>query len=208
MSPTVAVRPMHPPAFETILEIEEPPSPLPNQFSNGEYEPISAHPPIIRAPKATASYRPPFPPAAYPMYPGLQTPTVDRRRTESMPMVLNRPRKLSNTSTRSSSSTIRSTESNASSWGSRTSYDSSPESWTPYQRPSTAGSTTSRRKKSLQPDELFGTLPDEVLEVVLECLQDIHLDAKSDSCATCWMRDLCSLSLSSKKWHKVAKVSL
>lgn len=64
------------------------------------------------------------------------------------------------------------------------------------------------RRKSFEPDQLFASLPDEVLEVVLDCLKDVHLDPKSESCATCWMRDLCSLTMSSKKWYKVARFAL
>lgn len=64
------------------------------------------------------------------------------------------------------------------------------------------------QKLSREPNELFGTLPGEVLEVVLEWLKELHLDPKSTSCTTCWTRDLCSLSLASRKWSKVARLSL
>ncbi|KAF1736906.1 hypothetical protein CRV24_002518 [Beauveria bassiana] len=60
-----------------------------------------------------------------------------------------------------------------------------------------------------QPNALFGTLPGEVLQVVLEWLQSVHLDSStSTSCATCWARDLCSLCLASRKWSEVARLAL
>ncbi|KAM3527611.1 hypothetical protein MY4038_006271 [Beauveria bassiana] len=69
-----------------------------------------------------------------------------------------------------------------------------------------------KKKKSPppeQPNALFDTLPGEVLQVVLEWLQSVHLDSStSTSCATCWARDLCSLCLASRKWSEVARLAL
>ncbi|ESZ91183.1 hypothetical protein SBOR_8434 [Sclerotinia borealis F-4128] len=51
-------------------------------------------------------------------------------------------------------------------------------------------------------------LPEEILLVILRELKKSHLNAKSLSCATCWMRDLHSLGLSNKKWWSAARVIL
>jgi hypothetical protein len=59
-----------------------------------------------------------------------------------------------------------------------------------------------------RPDELFGLLPGEVLDLVLRSLKGLHLDKNSDSCATCMMRDLCSAALCSRRWYKHARVVL
>lgn len=58
------------------------------------------------------------------------------------------------------------------------------------------------------PNELFNLLPGEVLDLVLLSLKGLHLDKNSDSCATCWMRDLCSAALCSRRWYKHARVAL
>ncbi|KAL6873120.1 hypothetical protein J3F83DRAFT_732119 [Trichoderma novae-zelandiae] len=59
-----------------------------------------------------------------------------------------------------------------------------------------------------RPNELFGLLPGEVLDLVLRSLKGLHLDKNSDSCATCMMRDLCSAALCSRRWYKHARVVL
>ena len=59
-----------------------------------------------------------------------------------------------------------------------------------------------------RPGEVFGLLPGEVLDLVLQSLRGLHLDKNSDSCATCMMRDLCSAALCSKRWYKHARAAL
>jgi hypothetical protein len=51
-------------------------------------------------------------------------------------------------------------------------------------------------------------LPDEVMARILRELKTLHLGAGAESCATCWMRDLCSLSLVSRKWLGPARTAL
>lgn len=158
-------------------------------------------------------------PSTYPMQPDLQTLASDRHKScEVMPLVLNRPRKISGTARARDSPTSDSSGSPTSSIASSPSYtlSSAPiyDSPTTFgyrqRRPSTAGSQLPlpKTKRGLGPNELFGTLPSEVLEVVLEWLKELHLNEQSNSCATCWMRDLCSLSQSCRKWAKVARFSL
>ncbi|KAK6227210.1 hypothetical protein QIS74_00765 [Colletotrichum tabaci] len=145
----------------------------------------------------------------------LQTAPMDSKAVfEAMPTPLNRPRKLSQASTITVTSVNSAresfeTRSRSSSYSSnRTSIDSRDSSmWRPeymYQRPS---QTTMFRKKA-KPGEIFAKLPGEVLELILDELKKAHLDKGSQSCATCWMRDLCSVSLTARKWCKFARVAL
>ncbi|KAI1762938.1 hypothetical protein GGR53DRAFT_521303 [Hypoxylon sp. FL1150] len=91
---------------------------------------------------------------------------------------------------------------------SRTSYDSwnssprRPENG--WQRPAPIKQYRRRRDKG----ELFKALPDEVLGLILDELRQLHLQPGSTSCATCMMRDLCSVALSSRRLLKVARVAL
>jgi hypothetical protein len=64
------------------------------------------------------------------------------------------------------------------------------------------------KKRGRPPDERFEAMPGEVLKLVLERLKDLHLSPGSDSCATCWMRDVGSISLASRKWAKYARAAL
>ena len=58
------------------------------------------------------------------------------------------------------------------------------------------------------PGEGFKNLPEEILLVVLAALKKSHLEVGSLSCATCWMRDLTNVSLSSRKWWGAARCLL
>ncbi|KGQ09465.1 hypothetical protein BBAD15_g5164 [Beauveria bassiana D1-5] len=141
------------------------------------------------------------------------TTTIMSRRGQE-PRSLNRPRKISTSYSRrdSSSSSPRCP-----------SYETSQQYRIQYQSPTSSSPPLSilprppqqqqqNKKKpppSEQPNALFGTLPGEVLQVVLEWLQSVHLDSStSTSCATCWARDLCSLCLASRKWSEVARLAL
>lgn len=129
--------------------------------------------------------------------------------------MLNRPRKLSN-STISTGSNV-SKESLAisprsSSWNSSvTSFDSMEflNNRSEYIFHGSSGSVSSRPYvPQAKPNEIFAALPGEVLELILDELKKLHLRPGSESCATCWMRDLCSISVSSRKWSKFARTSL
>ncbi|OAA73842.1 hypothetical protein ISF_00743 [Cordyceps fumosorosea ARSEF 2679] len=149
----------------------------------------------------------------------MTTTTTAAGRRGQTPRPLNRPRKISTSHARDSSFVPTRTSSS--------SYETppSPQHYTaPYQSPTTAGSPTTsliprprQRPAPTSPNELFGTLPGEVLDVILEWLQALHLDPPSPSsssgggprsCATCWARDLCSLSLASRRWSAPARAAL
>lgn len=145
----------------------------------------------------------------------------------------NRPRRLSNSSTATTTSTVYSSPESSdgrigggSSWGSQTSFESiisgfqrpvyanphlqgqnhgqNPAQQYPWQRPALIKAARRRAK----PGELFAALPGEVLELILEELKQLHLRPGSASCATCWMRDCCSVALSARKWLKFARTAL
>jgi hypothetical protein len=56
-----------------------------------------------------------------------------------------------------------------------------------------------------QPGELFASLPPSVMSTILVKLRESHLEPKSDSCSTCWMRDVCAMAVVSRKWHGLAR---
>jgi hypothetical protein len=172
-------------------------------------------------------------------YPGLQAPIVDPNKAlDTLPMGLNRPRKLStgsiNTSmSRDSFQSRISYESRArsSSWSSQasqmsqTSYNSTEPSPSPSPTPSPSHTHSSSPRRQSHyvfqrpapikawrmkkpPGEIFASLPGAVLEVILAQLKKLHLGRGCESCATCWMRDVCNISLTSRKWAKVARTAL
>lgn len=120
----------------------------------------------------------------------------------------------------------------ASSWGSQTSLESAASSplkvvaagrrsYADYQtqlqnQPQNVVRTRNQRPSPIKkayrpkakPGELLAALPGELLEMILEELKKLHLQPGSDSCATCWMRDCCSVALSARKWYKFARTAL
>ncbi|OAA64334.1 Co-chaperone Hsc20 [Niveomyces insectorum RCEF 264] len=64
------------------------------------------------------------------------------------------------------------------------------------------------QRKKAAPGEVFAALPGEVLELILDELKRIHLAEGSSSCATCWMRDACSMAVTARKMLKYARVAL
>ncbi|KAK3985685.1 hypothetical protein QBC44DRAFT_249867 [Cladorrhinum sp. PSN332] len=74
----------------------------------------------------------------------------------------------------------------------------------PWQRPA---QIKPQRRKAAQ-GELFAALPGEVLEMILDELRRLHLKPSSTSCATCWMRDCCSVALGARKFLKYAREAL
>ncbi|KYK58615.1 hypothetical protein DCS_05632 [Drechmeria coniospora] len=179
----------------------------------------------LSRPMARSSTAPNLASPAYPMYPGLQTPGMNRYRTrDSVPIVLNRPRRLSG---HPSSNPNANPNTNAN----LMSAARPDESFDPRARVPSSGLVTSRRSVEQSswrptypqpprpagmqghgagtlPADVFATLPGEVLEVILQMLKELHLDADAASCATCWMRDLCSLSLCSRKWYGTTRRAL
>ncbi|KAK4103049.1 hypothetical protein N658DRAFT_494362 [Parathielavia hyrcaniae] len=152
---------------------------------------------------------------------------------QERPGGFNKPRRLSNSTASSATSsavsgrdsfdgrmrTVSATSSQTSidSWpnspGKNQRAASSPATWSmqngtagqhhPWQRPAPI-----KKRRKAQPGELFAALPGEVLELILEELSKLHLQPWSGSCATCWMRDCCSVAVSARKFLKYAREAL
>lgn len=86
------------------------------------------------------------------------------------------------------------------------SWDSSPRrpEYGAWQRPALIKQNRRKREQG----ELFRALPSEVLQVILSELRKFHLRPNGESCATCMMRDLCSVSLSCRRLSKFAQHAL
>lgn len=65
-----------------------------------------------------------------------------------------------------------------------------------------------QQRKRAAPGELFAALPGEVLQLITRELRESHLAPNSISCATCMMRDLCSVATAAKKLLHPARVAL
>lgn len=158
--------------------------------------------------------------------------TADAASMPERPTMYNLPRRLSATSNVSeasfatSSSTRPSRESMESrtrarsfNSSSRTSFESIPSA-NPTKRPPFLQQSQSyhpwqlRRpalpapRRQWKVNEQFTALPGEVLGLILAELKKLHLGSGSSSCATCWMRDCCSLILTARKWSKFARAAL
>lgn len=129
------------------------------------------------------------------------------------PSIYDRPRPSSSTSSTGSTAMTKDSfdgrmASPASSRTSFTSFDSldlsqrKPELG--WQRPAPIKQNRSRRAQG----EIFAALPDEVLQLILENLKKVHLQPRSDSCATCMMRDLCCVATASRRWLGIARAAL
>lgn len=200
--PTVSVQPIHPTSFAPARE-RHPIKDDPIDDFLGKSKVSNAKPAHPRVSQPT-----------YSIYPGRDmVPHVDPRRvSEPMPdLRLQRPRNLSNTSSITTSSMHSSLESTRSAvWSTRTSIESARSSsqWRPeymYQRPMPI---KKKKQYTPRPNAVFSNLPSEVLSLILENLKDLHLGSKSFSCATCWMRDVCNICLSSRKWYNIARIAL
>lgn len=55
------------------------------------------------------------------------------------------------------------------------------------------------------PNAQFDRLPSEVLSLILAHLMRLHLAEDSNSCATCWMRDCCSIARCNEGWLDAAR---
>ena len=81
--------------------------------------------------------------------------------------------------------------------------------------PRSSGSYTSQnsynshssQRSSIFPPHIFETLPPEIYDAIVNQLGKVHRERELESCQTCYLRDLCALSLTSHAWDKaVVKV--
>ncbi|KAK8068819.1 hypothetical protein PG994_005435 [Apiospora phragmitis] len=128
---------------------------------------------------------------------------------DNRPQPFQRPSSSSSSASGSSVMTRESIESRmrspASSRTSFESWDSAPRKseFSSWQRPSPI-----KQFRRRAPGELFAALPGEVMQLILDHLGDLHLEPSSTSCATCMMRDFCSVALSARKLLFHARTAL
>ena len=63
-------------------------------------------------------------------------------------------------------------------------------------------SSQSQSHSKTPPRPIFQGLPPEIYDCVIQQLRVVHEDPASQSCQTCYLRDLCSLALTSRGWDK------
>lgn len=61
---------------------------------------------------------------------------------------------------------------------------------------------TQQMLRSTAPPPVFQRLPPEIYDCILQQLKEFHYAPSSMSCETCYLRDLCSLSLTSRAWDR------
>ncbi|KAL6403239.1 hypothetical protein AUP68_12577 [Ilyonectria robusta] len=206
--PTVTVQPMHPSSFGPVTDLY----PVREDSVGGFLSKTDTTTAQRNVPRSSFS--------TYSVYPGLETPAADpAKATDSLPAAkLNRPRKLSNGSTATMSSMYGNegmkmgtrasmgASRRSASWGNRTSVETAESiaQWRPeymYQRPM-AIKRQAPARAAQPPNEMFAKLPAEVLGLIMSKLRDLHLTPGSESCATCWMRDVCNLVGADLAAHK------
>lgn len=109
-------------------------------------------------------------------------------------------------SRRSSASSYASAGSNTSFY----SHNSTTQGTNTTSLPSRPSSLTNiqRLRSTIPPPPLFKRLPPAIYECILQHLRTVHLSVSSTSCATCYMRDLCSLALTSRAWDRAVRTRL
>jgi hypothetical protein len=197
----MAVRPAHAAAFERMPDLYSIAEDAGDAFAH------RMAPSPVRPSTAGAAQ-------TYPMYPGLQTLKTGRRPSVDSVTVLNRPRRLSRSSEYSvvpsgSQGPAGSRATRNPSWENGLGYEPADVSMrtSSYMQPQTPVFLKKQRSRARLGDA-FASVPGEVLEVILDKLKQIHLEKGSESCATCWMRDACSVALCSRRWSTAARLAL
>jgi hypothetical protein len=130
---------------------------------------------------------------------------------DNRPVVYDRNgRPLSSAS--SNGSTAMTRDSFESCMGSPASSRTSFESWESHPKRPECGhqrpSPIKQQRRKAQPGEQMAALPDEVLDMIMSEVKNAHLNDRSTSCATCMMRDLCSVAMSSRRLLKIGRHAL
>lgn len=161
----------------------------------------------------TQQRRPSLPLVSRSTPPSSQRPRIPASRSiDSLPLNLKRPKKLSNGASPTRVSNHGSDHTGltrSASWES-TLTSKLGDGIVPRRKYPSMPSSTRREqeKRWAKPNQLFAALPPEVLELILAKLKLLHVGRGQDSCATCWMRDLCSISLCSHRWSTLARMAL
>lgn len=62
--------------------------------------------------------------------------------------------------------------------------------------------TQQKLRSTAPPPPVFQRLPPEIYDCILQLLKEFHYDSSSASCQTCYLKDLCSLGLTSRVWDR------
>lgn len=68
--------------------------------------------------------------------------------------------------------------------------------------------TQQKLRSTRPPPPVFQNLPLEIYECIVLQLRIFHEAQASSSCQTCYLRDLCSLALTSRTWDRVVRAHL
>ena len=137
-------------------------------------------------------------------------PTIGAYREQKVPLALSKS-SSSGLSSDGRPSTPASQRSSISSFASVTSSVTSiPSTFTSRSLSRGPGSYTSQtsyyshstQRSSIMPQHIFQTLPSEIYDTILCQLRVVHESPALGSCQTCFLRDLCALSLTSRAWDK------
>ena len=68
--------------------------------------------------------------------------------------------------------------------------------------------THQRMRSNQPPPPVFKYLPTEIYDCILQQLRVVHTRPNTESCATCYTRDLCNLALTSRAWDRAVRPQL
>ena len=69
-------------------------------------------------------------------------------------------------------------------------------------------SAQQKSRSTQPPPPVFKRLPLEIYECILQQLKVVHSEQYIQSCATCYLRDLYNLALTSRMWDRAVRVQL
>lgn len=87
-------------------------------------------------------------------------------------------------------------------------YSSIPASPTTFGSQRSSYTTQQKLRSTAPPPPVFQGLPLEIYDCILQQLKNFHYDTSSASCQTCYLRDLCTLALTSRAWDRAVRKSL
>lgn len=139
-------------------------------------------------------------------------PTLGAYRAQRLPLALSKSSVAANTMNGhvneqsiyrpQTSASYASTASNSNSFNTPYTHSSTPTSPDSLFSPHSNSTSQMRAQRKPPPRVYFQNLPPEVYDCILQQLRVSHEDPWLQSCQTCYMRDLCSLSMTSRAWDK------
>lgn len=87
-------------------------------------------------------------------------------------------------------------------------YSSIPASPTAFGSQRSSYTTQQKLRSTAPPPPVFQNLPLELYDCILQQLKTFHYNISSASCQTCYLRDLCTLALTSRAWDRAVRKRL